>query len=110
MKPESSHSRCFETEAGVPTLTIEQECGSRMIPYSSFDTAEFDGDRKMLISFSNWIVEIEGEQLDDIWEKFQMLDVKTLRVSHEQQGDDCIISELRLKSSEPEPETESQDF
>lgn len=90
-------ARCIEEEAGTPTLTVELEREARMLPWSAFVSAIFDGDR-IALSFTDWRIVIEGDRLEELWSSLQLQDVRVLRVATRPEDHECHIRALRMQA------------
>lgn len=86
---------CFETELGVPTLTVENPGHQRMIGYSSFLDALMEGNR-ITVRFRDWLVVITGESLETLWKQFQMQDVRVIRPSKVNPQHGCRIIDIQV--------------
>ena len=86
---------CFETEMGVPTLTIELAKEQRMISYAGFRDAVLKGNN-ITISFISWNVIIRGESLLALWQQLQLLDVRVIRCSDSSIEAECSISQIEM--------------
>jgi hypothetical protein len=80
MMKELESDEPYEVASGCPTITFDLEGESLMLAYSSFVSGSFKGDRIELI-FQEWRVEIEGENLGEVWKLLQMQDVRGLKLS-----------------------------
>ena len=91
----------YEVERGVPTLTIELERGQRMIPWHSFVSGLYEESR-IELSFQDWKLSLEGEQLGQLWEQFQLQDVRVVRKGDKSQREEgtCFLTSLDLKFQE----------
>ena len=76
----NKEQECYETETGTPTLTVVQSNGERMIPWHGFLSGWYEGAR-IEVLFQGWVLVIEGERLEALWEKLQLQDVRVLRKS-----------------------------
>ena len=94
---------CFETETGVPTLTIEVTGTATMIPYSSFRQAVFQEDQ-IEIECYDWQIEIEGQRLSSLWRQLQMQDVRVIRRSSGAADGPCLISEIKMTQIQEDSE------
>ncbi|WP_411845696.1 hypothetical protein AAFN60_18955 [Roseibacillus persicicus] len=87
----------FEAEPGTPTLTVIEDGKETMIPWHGFVSGCHQAGTIQL-SFQNWILELEGENLEMIWEKLKLQDVLTIRrsVQVEQNDGEVWLSLVRL--------------
>lgn len=89
------HDECFETEVGVPTLTVEIARTATMFPYSSFRQAILQ-DERIVIELFDWQIVLVGERLSSLWRQLQMQDVRVIRTSGEGSDGSCLVSEIKL--------------
>lgn len=90
---------CFETETGVPTLTIETAGEIRMFPYSSFRHATLKEDR-ITVELFEWEIIIHGKQLNSLWRQLQMQDLRVIRPNPGALGGSCAISSIEVSRTE----------
>ena len=96
------HDECFETETGVPTLTIEIAGVATMVPYSSFRQAVFENEQ-IAIEFYDWQMVIVGERLSTLWRQLQLQDVRVIRPSGGAVDGSCFVSRIKLARIQQEP-------
>ena len=101
MNREEKNRPYYEIEVGTPTLTIEHGSKRMMLPYSSFEVAEFREDGSVMIFFASWIVEVRGELPPELWDSLQLFDLRVLRVAERKDEDGCLIQHLSLLSRVP---------
>lgn len=77
MMKELKSDEPYEVAPGCPTITFDMGNKSLMLPYSSFVSGSFKGDRIELL-FQEWQVEIEGGELAEVWRLLQMQDLRQL--------------------------------
>jgi len=77
-------------------MTLELPNEQRMIPYSSFETAQCKEGRSITILFAEWLIQIRGQNLEELWEKLQMFDLSIIRISEASEDGGCSISHLEL--------------
>lgn len=99
---------CFETERGVPTVTVELEGECRMIGYNSFRNAAFTGSR-ITIEFFDWVLTIDGKYLDSLWLSLQLQDVRVVRINPDVAVGQCAVSSIDVKRQEAEQELPEQE-
>jgi len=87
---------CYKSMTGTPTLTIREEQKQKMLVWHSLLEAEYAGSR-ITLSFDDYVVEINGKCLDELWESIQLQDVLWVQ----EQGavrteleDDCVIEKI----------------
>ena len=90
------NEQCIEEEAGTPTLTVELESEARMIPWNSFVSGTLVEDR-ITLNFSDWLITIEGERLDELWSVLQLQDVRMMRAVTSGDEHECFIRDLRME-------------
>lgn len=91
----------YEVAAGCPTITFELADGSLMLGYSSFASGQFKGGR-IELGFQDWRIEIEGDNLTEVWRLLQMQDLRAVRLSIEGIADRsraCRISLITVERS-----------
>jgi len=88
--------QCLEEEAGTPTLTVELESEARMIPWSAFVSGTFLK-KRITLNFTDWLIAIEGERLEELWSSLQLQDVRVLRALPHGDEHECFIRKLRMQ-------------
>ncbi len=88
--------QCIEVEAGTPTLTVELESEARMIPWNSFVSGIFVEDR-ITLNFSDWLITIDGERLEELWSGLQLQDVRVMRSATNGDQHECLIRDLSMQ-------------
>ena len=95
MMKELKSDEPYEVAPGCPTLTFNLGNESLMFPYSSFVSGSFKVCRILLL-FQEWRIEIEGDNLAEVWRLLQMQDLRGLRASSN--GDrDCGSRECQIR-------------
>lgn len=82
MMKELKSEEPYEVAPGCPTISFDLGGESLMLSYSSFASGKFKGDWIELI-FQEWRVEIEGENLGEVWKLLQMQDLRVICLSSE---------------------------
>lgn len=80
MMKELKSDEPYEVAPGCPTISFDLGGESLMLAYSSFARGKFKGDRIDLI-LQEWRIEIEGENLGEVWKLLQMQDLRCLMLS-----------------------------
>jgi hypothetical protein len=80
MMKELKSDEPYEVAPGCPTISFDLGDESLMLAYSSFASGNFKGGRIELI-FQEWRIEIDGENLGDVWKLLQMQDLRLVRLS-----------------------------
>jgi len=89
----------FETEMGVPHLTVELSSEQKMFPYHSFCNAVFQGNR-ITIELNDWQITIEGKRLSSLWRQLQVQDVRVIRCNSDRADGQCFVSAIVVKQLE----------
>lgn len=87
----------YEVAPGCPTISFDFGDESLMLAYSSFASGNFKGDRIWLI-FQEWSIEIEGENLGEVWKLMQMQELMVLKTSSQPNDpkSGCQISKITV--------------
>ena len=94
-----NNEECFETETGVPTLTVETAGEMRMFPYSSFRDAVLKEDY-VTIQLFEWEIIIHGKRMNSLWRQLQMQDLRVIRPNPGAAGGSCVISSIEVSRTE----------
>ena len=94
-------AECFETEVGTPTLTVELEAESRMLPWGTFQDAVLN-DEGVLLRLSPYEIRIEGDLLGDLWKSIQLQDVRVIRKLDSVADGETHVRSLSMEKIEPE--------
>ena len=108
---EIDNDDCFESEMGVPTLTIREGNQEHMIPWVTFLGGKFslhegEGLEKIELRFQGVEVHLEGRRLRTLWEKSQLQDLRWVREitdpTGENENQEGIVTSIQLVTSEEE--------
>lgn len=93
----------YEIAAGCPTITFELADGSLMLGYSSFASGQLKGGR-IELGFQGWRIEIEGDNLTEVWRLLQMQDIRGVRRSEpeEEETKGCRICSIKAEKEQTE--------
>jgi len=96
LKDEFTSEECFKVEDGTPTLTVQQENHHWMIPWMHFRHAIWQ-EEIISLHFQGWLVVIQGQNLNELWEAFQLQRVRCINLSMTGQGRGCVVQELDVR-------------
>ncbi len=77
LRDELTEEDAFVLEPGTATVTFCDERREVMIPWHSFRHAVREAEKIRLI-FQGWLIELEGEELDDLWDELQLQSVRAI--------------------------------
>ena len=92
----------YEVAPGCPTISFDLADGSLMLGYSSFASGQFVGG-KIELGFQEWRIEIEGDNLAEVWRLLQMQDIRGVRRSEsdsEGEAKGCRIRSIRAEKEQ----------
>lgn len=92
MKELKSHEP-YEVSPGCPTISFDLGQNSLMFSYSSFASGNFTGGR-IELNFQDWLLEIDGRNLDEVWRLLQMQDLRCVCLTRENQGADISSCQI----------------
>lgn len=98
LRDELTEEEPFVLEPGTATVTFCEETREVMIPWHSFRHATREAE-KIWLFFQGWLVELEGESLDDLWAELQLQSVRTINGQISNQGSvnpPLVVSILQL--------------
>jgi len=104
------HQDCYLLETGTPTLTVRLQGREEMIPWAGFAGGTFQlqeskKNEKIELRFQEWQLTLTGNDLQKLWEKCQMQDLRWVQAIPaavaSQWAGDCVVTrvEMRLEES-----------
>ena len=98
LRNELAVEHCFEVKEDTPSLSVTLKGGAQvMLLYSRLERAEFKSG-KIIADFNSEILSVAGQNLENIWEHFQLFELRTLKMSRikKELNPECQIDKLEL--------------
>lgn len=84
----------YEASSHAITFIVVYEDYQQLIPYPSFRSGIFRDDR-IELRFEHGTLEISGSQLEELWNQFQMQDIRLIRCNRDGDDTDVVVKELK---------------
>ncbi|MEO0510815.1 MAG: hypothetical protein AAF065_13265 [Verrucomicrobiota bacterium] len=103
-EPKLENNDAYQLAPGCPTFTADGGPNQRAFPYHSFTYGDYFqcSDRHQIDLYfgEDFVVNIYGHNLDELWGYFQMQEVRSVRCSTDSEKCEVRVTELKWSINE----------